>query len=64
MLHNDPPVSTPVDNSGDRFIHHIRVITAAAAARDASIDTIERITRLAVDAGCDPVRLRQAAGVL
>lgn len=64
MLHNDPPVSTPVDNSGDEFAAHLRIVQQAAATRDAAIASIENITRIAVDAGCDPVRLRQAAGVL
>ena len=71
MLHNDPPVPTSGDNSVDEFAPLITAIESTARIRDAAARTvadtavtIELFSRDAIAAGCDPLRVRQAAGVL
>lgn len=71
MLDQDPRLSTPGDNSGDEFGPLITAIESTARIRDAAArtvadtaQTIELFSRDAIAAGCDPLRVRQAAGVL
>lgn len=66
MLHNPTPDSTPVDNSADEATSalYVSIVEEAAAARDETIRVIEEITRVGTLVGVDPVRLRQAAGIV
>lgn len=75
MLHTPHPVSTPVDNpvsetvecectTADAEWHAVDRIRRVAESRDALIRVIDALAETAIADGCDPVRIRQAAGVL
>jgi len=77
MLHTPDPDSTaPVDNTPRIDAADVRtreqytahdwegLVERAAAIRDESIAAVELLSNAAIGAGCNPVRIRIAAGVL
>ena len=71
MLHNDPPVSTPPVDNSETIARIVMTLAQLADSRDwhaANVSryaaSIEELSQAAVDLGADPVRVRQAAGVL
>lgn len=74
MLHkpdHDSTVSTPPVDNPDPYRRQLAAIESAARTRDTAATTvqvtsefIEHMSAKAIASGCDPVRVRQAAGVL